>query len=670
MTDTAPARPPQTSRTRGQAMPTHGAPIPTKLVASVPLTSPPAWAIAERALFELLDDSWPRFESAFCEPDGSLRYTGKLSSRDGGDDFYESFFNWPQYYMLGGSSRILAASEKHWRGLTDQLTRLNIVQDDFEIGYDWFHQGEAMLFMYFLSAAAPGEWRERAAQFADLYVDPRNGNYDDALNIIKAPHNGSGGAREGVSNSEYYPWLADEAKKYGFPLDWMAVAPVPHRDFAPDPRLGAEMQTRLGRGDVVANLSVAGLVLNAFALTGDDKYAQWIERYVSGWRARARDNGGTIPDNVGLDGVVGSQLDGRAYGGHYGWTWPHGLYSVGQATAVGSIAAAIVTGDLSYLDLARAQYDEVIGHGRIDRFSESDSSIKHWWATHLGPDVETPTLLVPYRRSDKGWFDWNPVQISVPFALWHFSNDPKDLARLRMLRERSGFDWRTVRSVREKEEGGHEDSWFTYLEGDNPEYPEAILAAAQYQVRRRLALIESNGNKPVDEADIHIWQLVQPIVTEALTQLTLGGPQVIYNGGQLQARVRWWDAIERRAGLPADVAALVSSIDPLATTIELVNLSGAQERVVILQAGAYAENRIETVTYDSFGGSWTGSFYDYIGGEIVTTEAEVPVASSYLKIALPSGTRLKLILNTTLHARPQTYLAPWDTVEGSAVLDD
>lgn len=647
-------------------MPTVRTSSSKKLVASVPVTTPPAWAIAERALFALLDDSWQVFESAFCAPDGSLRYTGKLSSRDGGDDFYESFFNWPQYYLLGGDFGILEASEKHWRALTDQLTGLGIVKNDFEIGYDWFHQGEAMLFMYFLSAAAPAQWRDRAARFAELYVDPGHGNYDEALNIVTAPHNGSGGARTGVSDTEFYPWLADEARKYGFPLDWMNGAPEPHQDFDSDPRLGIEMQQRLGRGDVVANLSISGLVLNAYALTGDDRYAHWIERYVSGWRARARENGGTIPDNVGVDGVVGSQLDGRAYGGHYGWSWPHGIYSVGQATAVGAIAAAIVTGDLSYLDLARAQYDEVIDQGRVDRFSASDSSIKHWWAAHLGADVDTPTLLVPYRRSDKGWFDWNPVQISVPFALWHFSNDPQDLARLRTLRERSGFDWRSVRPVREKEEGGHEDAWFTYLEGDNPTYPETILAAAQYQVRRRLALIASYGNKPVDEADIHIWQLVQPIVTEALTQLTLGGPQVIYNGGQLQSRVRWWDATERRAGLPADVAALVSSIDPSATTIELVNLSASDDHVVILQAGAYAENHIESVSCDAVVGSWTGSFYDYIGSEVETTQTRISVDSSYLRIDLPAGTRLTLTMNTTLHAKPQTYLAPWDTVDGAA----
>jgi hypothetical protein len=65
----------------------------------------------------------------------------------------------------------------------------------------------------------------------------------------------------------------------------------------------------------------------------------------------------------------------------------------------------------------------------------------------------------------------------------------------------------------------------------------------------------------VSEADIHLWQQCNPVVTEALVQLTWGGPQVIYNGGLQKARLRYYDAGRRRPGLPASVAALVSSID-------------------------------------------------------------------------------------------------------------
>jgi hypothetical protein len=80
-----------------------------------------------------------------------------------------------------------------------------------------------------------------------------------------------------------------------------------------------------------------------------------------------------------------------------------------------------------------------------------------------------------------------------------------------------------------EEEAGHEEPWFTFLTGDNPDYPEKILAAAQAQVRHRLARMRAHRDIDVTEADIHLWQQCNPVVTEALVQLTWGGPQVIYN---------------------------------------------------------------------------------------------------------------------------------------------
>lgn len=158
-------------------------------------------------------------------------------------------------------------------------------------------------------------------------------------------------------------------------------------------------------------------------------------------------------------------------------------------------------------------------------------------------------------------------------ALWHHTASAADRARLEGLREVDGIDWRTVRPFRAKEESGHEKAWFAFLAGDDPGYPERILATAQAQVRHRLRRIERYRDLDVPEADIHVWQQSNPVVTEALVQLTWGGPQVLYNGGLQQARLRYHDAGTRRAGLPPDVAALVTSIDPEATTVELVNLS-------------------------------------------------------------------------------------------------
>ncbi|SEG97025.1 hypothetical protein SAMN05444920_110188 [Nonomuraea solani] len=629
----------------------------TKLTANVPVIEPPAWALSQRALLDLLDGGWRLFSDRYTRPDGSLRYSGRLSTRDGADDFFEPFFNWPQLYLLGGADDLLPACARHWHGVAGQMTALGMFADEFEIGYDWFHQGESLLFSYFLTAADPAAWTERAARFADLYLDPAKGNYDPGHRIIKAPHNGSGGAREGVSDTPSYPWTEAEAAQYGHPLDWLDPDSGPPGE---DPRLGTEMQRRLGRGDAVGNLSVAGLVGNAYLATGDEKYAAWLREYVGAWQRRAEENGGVVPDNVGPDGVVGSLLDGRWYGGHYGWTWPHGLYSLGQASAVGALSTALVTGDDHYLDLVRTLLDEVIARGVKLPFSQSDSANQGRWRAHLGPDVDTPTLLVPYRHSDKGWFDYNPVQTSVPLALWHHTGAPEDRARLDALRAATGYDWATVRPFRDKEEAGHEEPWYAYLCGDNPAYPERILAAAHAQARRRIALLRANAGRDLPEEAIHLWQNVNPVVTEALTQTMWGGPQVVYNGGLQQARVRYFDAERRRPGVPDQVAALVSAIEPEATVVTLVNLSATEDRTLIVQAGAFGEHEIRTAAADRAEEGWTGHDTEYIHHEPVLSRQEIEVGGPHLTVELPAGTSITLTLRLRLHAYRPSYRAPWE----------
>ena len=71
-----------------------------------------------------------------------------------------------------------------------------MLQDEYERGYDWFHQGESLLLLYFLCMAAPARWAERAVRFAELYVDPAHGNYDPDHRIIRRPHNGSDPGRD------------------------------------------------------------------------------------------------------------------------------------------------------------------------------------------------------------------------------------------------------------------------------------------------------------------------------------------------------------------------------------------------------------------------------------------------------------------------------------------
>jgi hypothetical protein len=631
------------------------------ITASVPLLEPPGWALAQRELFDLLDSAWRMFERDFTGEDGRLNYHGRLTTRDGVDDFYEVFFNWPQLYLLGGAPDLLAATEKHWEGVTRQLTELGMLEDEYERGYDWFHQGESLLLLYFLSMANPARWRERAVRFAELYVDQAHGNYDPEHRIIRRPHNGTDQRREGLFDGPNYPWLPKEAEMYGFPLAWLLPPGAPEPERAQDPRLSTEMTRRMGTGDTAVNLAAAGLIHNALLLTGEDRYRQWIVDYVGAWLERAKANNGIVPDNVAPDGTVGGLLEGRWYGGHYGWSWPHGWYSVGHAGIVAALAAASAADDDSFLDLVRPALDEMISHGEVMSFAQADSSIRSKWQVQLVEDVATPTLHVPYRYDDRGWFDYNPMLMGVPTALWHHTAAADDLERIKRLRDGAGYDWRTVRSFRSKEEAGHEEPWLAFLAGDHPDYPEKILAAAQAQVRHRLARMEAYRDVDVPEADIHLWQQSNPVVTEALVQLTWGGPQVIYNGGLQQARVRYYDADARRPGLPPQVAALVSSIDPAATVIDLVNLDPERTHALIVQAGAFAEHAIRSVEYTvGDDGSWIGDMYDYGHRAPQVSTATAEAGGPWLRVELPRSTRIRLTLALELRADTPSYRTPFD----------
>jgi hypothetical protein len=46
--------------------------------------------------------------------------------------------------------------------MTAQLTRLGMPKAEYARGYDWFHQGESLLLLYFLIMADPDRWAARA----------------------------------------------------------------------------------------------------------------------------------------------------------------------------------------------------------------------------------------------------------------------------------------------------------------------------------------------------------------------------------------------------------------------------------------------------------------------------------------------------------------------------
>jgi hypothetical protein len=637
------------------------------VTASIPLTQPPAWAVLERKLIDVMSESVHPFLEKYTHPDGELIWgdTWK-NSRDGGDDLYESSYNWPLLYLLGGGEHLLALGQRQWDAITRQLTRLGPVLNEYERGYDQFHQAESYIYFYLLCLADPTNERnrERAQRFAGLYMneDPAAPNYDPEKKIIRAPHNGSGGPRWGFTDQEppSYAW-GPGMRVYGLPYE--DVPGISHYDDLDDPvlaeRMGAVMQKRMGQGDVAGNLMATSLVANAFLLTGDEKYRAWVKEYTDAWVERAAQNDGLLPDNVGLSGEVGETMDGRWYGGLYGWSWPHGYYNIGMAATVAACNAFLLTRQPDYLELPRTQFDRILALGEVREMRADEMSLGHHWLEQFTAAGQEPRMfLVPYRYTDSGWFDYQPMAPVYPTAIWNISAAAADWERVESVRRAEPVDWRQTISFHNKEDGGHEKPWLRFLAGENPDYPEQILQASYQQVCRRLEMIRQD-ELDLTQVSIHHWQQLNPVTTEALIQLTLGAPQIIYNGGLLHCRVRYFDLDEQRPGLPADVAALVETLEAERTVIHLVNLSPFAERNLLIQAGGFGEHRFDSVRYDSRTSEYPGTQHDYAAPPIASESDEQPVNSRYLHVCLPPATEITLDLATARYVNEPSYGLPW-----------
>jgi hypothetical protein len=639
-----------------------------EIEATIPLTETPAWAVLERKLIALMERSVEPFLEKYTHPDGRLIWrSGPHGTRDGADDFYESFYNWPALYLLGGTDRLLELGKRQWDATTRLLEEMGHIRREYEVGYDQFHQSESYIYFYLLCMADPSDRtnQDRAQRFAGFYLneDPEAPNYDPEKRIIRCVHNGSGGPR----------WLyeEDDEPSYGY-APGMAIYGLPFEDIPgidafedlkdPDKarRMGAAMQERMGKGDAAANLSVCSLIANAFLLTGDAKYRDWLTEYVGAWVERAETNGGLVPDNVGLSGEVGEYVGGRWYGSMYGWTWPHGLHNVGYAALVAGISVWLVTGDERWLDFPRSQIREVMKHGRTIDLREAPMSLKHHWTGQfnaLGADGRSWT--VPYRYGDSGWTDYQPLTPILPAALWNTCAADEDGAFLDDLREREAYDWRSVSSFRTKEDSGHEQPWLCYLRGENPGYPERILQVALDQVYRRLDFIRDDETDPRDN-HIHWWQQLNPVTTEALVQLTLGAPQHVYNGGLLLAPLRYFDADRRRPGLPPDVAALVGAVERDRVSVCLVNLDGHETRRVVIQAGTLGEHRFTSVAASRRQSDYPGTVGAYSAPDLEQDTTSVDVFAGHFAVRLPPGTRIDLEIGLERGAGRASYAFPWD----------
>ncbi|MFO7697179.1 MAG: hypothetical protein R6X16_08485, partial [Anaerolineae bacterium] len=460
-----------------------------------------------------------------------------------------------------------------------------------------------------------------------------------------------------------YRWSPGGMARYGLPLT--DVPGITSYDDLQDPenarKMGRAMAERFREGDVGNNLNVNGLMMNAYLMTGDERVKAWLLEYVCAWWERAQENGGLMPDNVGLDGRVGALHNNKWYGGLYGWTWPHGFYNLGYAAITAANNAFLLSGDERYFELPRAMMDRILDQGVVadfDEMAERMSMPQHYIGVDraLGPDRRA--FVVPFRYGDQGWMDYQPMQVSYPLNLWNVTEADEDWRRIEFLRERSGYDWHKVVPFRDKGDMNHDEPWLLYLQGENSGYPEEMLGAAYAQVCHRLAQIEADDSDLEAGPTIHLWQQVQPVTTEALVQLTLGCPQVIYYGGMLNARVRYYDGQRRRPGLPEDVAALVDTISPSRVVLTLVNLDPFKKREVILQAGGLGEHKFLTAGYDASPTPYPAPKGHYAAAQAVVYTHTMRVDDTHVCVVLPPATRIRLALAMERFVNVPSYAGP------------
>lgn len=611
----------------GTAAATLTAGLPSAALAAGAFTidapmDPPEWALLERELLRQHSAACVKFfRRYFNQANGWLETTERWGGDDGPDDAIENVNDWPHLYAMGGDDVIRQMYEKAYEGHVRQYSavkttdvpagRLGMYYKEFPSQFDWQHNGEGLTVFNLMPLGAPYSrlYRERVKRFAGFYMDEDPGapNYDPKLKLIKSLMNGSRG-----------PMLRKATA-----LDWTGD-PIDVKNRFPSLGHGEDDYKMMlshfeGYGDVVGdsplNLVATTLPTNAYMLTHERKYKDWVLGYCDAWLQRTRDNDGIIPSNIGLDGKIGGGADGKWYGGTYGWGFSPVVPMTGKRDDrnriprcfVGFMNAYLLSrGDDKYMQVWRSTAD------RIDA-----------QAKDMNGKLSTPTMF-----GDQGWYSFKPGKYAYNFLeMYHLTMKPSDRARC------------------------EETEWYGFLEGKNPGYPVKALRAGLARIRHQIEQVDMDSTSPdMRLADSALD--INPASVTALTQLIEAGLYIQHPGwakttpGQggslLFCRLRYFDPARRRAGLPQDVAALVDGWDPDSVTVNLVNVNPSMARSLIVQGGAYGEHQILSVS---------------------DGKTTMPVDATNFPVRLAPGCGARLTIRMKRFANDPTLSFPWeDTV--------
>jgi hypothetical protein len=564
----------------------------------------PEWAKLERQLLAENVPACREFFRKYYDDRGYLQCFVRWGANDGPDDAFENLVGWPELHALGAGDEIIQIYLKAWNGMIRQYSEAKTVEvpagrdgmyfKEFSVQADWMHHGEGLRTFNLMGLSVPSlpVYQERVRRFAGFYMgeDPDAPNYDTKLKLIRSMLNGSKGPM--LRRATALDWVGDPFDVSGFDA---GHGESTYAQF---------LQHYEEYGDVVGdhflNLVATTLPTDAYLLANEPKYRRWIVDYMDAWLARMRQNGGVIPSYVALDGTIGGP-ERKWWGNSYGW----GFSPLNPVTGrredrnripraiVGFQNALLVTGDRKYIDAWRAMADAINSHARtVDGRKE--------YPTMFGAD---------------GWYGWQRTPWNVgALELWNWSQRPEDRARV-----------------------GAND-WLEFLEGRNPGYAESALRRDLASIPRKVEVFRRDARPPEKRLADNMMD-ANPAAVTALEQLMWGALPPGRAGELMNARLRYFDPVRRRAGLPEDVGALVSEIGDMRMVVTLVNLSATETRTVVAQGGAYGEHQIAQV-------EWNGK------------NESINAPDFTVLLAPGAGARLTLTLRRYTNA--PTVRFPWD----------
>lgn len=575
------------------------------LVADTPMP-PPDWALLERELLRANAAACEEFFARYFDERGWLLCVERWGGDDGPDDAIENVNDWPELHALGAGDVVLEMCKKAWEGHLRQFTaaktkdvpfaRDGMYYKEFPVMFDWQHNAEGLTVFNVMGLSDPYDvlFRQRVRRYAGFYMneDPGAPNYDPRHRVIRSLFNGSRGPL--LRKATALDWAGD-------PIEVEHRFLLLHNERTFDEMLAHFEEYTEIVGDHPLNLLATTLALNAYMLDGEPKYRDWLLDYVGAWRERTEANGGIVPSNVGLDGTIGGETGGKWYGGTYGWGFTVTVPQTGgkdhrnraPAAFIGFMNAYLLTADDAWLDVWRRQADVINAQAR----------------------VIDGRRMTPRMYGDQGWYHYQPGDYDLHMReLYYLSMRPDDRRRV------------------------PDSPWLTYLEGNNPGYPVQALRADLARIRDRVAAMRADTSTPDTRLSDNPMQY-NPASITALNELMQGGLNIGRLATVLNCRLRYFDPVRRRAGIPEDVAALVESMTADSATVTLVNVNQVEQRTLVVQAGAYAEHEFLTLTDGS---------------------RQREVNDSQFTIRLEPGCGARLQLTMRRYANQPTFAFPWD----------